>query len=329
MNRSRIRRLLGLTAAAALTLAVLGLGPVAARTPDWSIVVTRLPETVKAGNSAGYEVVVSNDGTSTINAAKLTVTPASTPNATPAYFGGLVWDQGGPEASCTGSGKLICELGTMSAGDSFTFTVAYAVPASEVGTFDVSFFMEAGTGNVSGKNNSRGDKLEVIAKTGLNNGQNFDGGFVAPGGDQSYATGGNLGRNNRQTSQADVSDVLVTVNVEDGITDDLCDTADDPLCANQIGEWTRLNVPGSEGYIKLTLNIWGGSVPGGTQPGDIFLIHVLDDGTVEIVGDDASELCADANTAPSSGECIKVTKTGNNYRIVAWLLKNGTLRGGI
>jgi hypothetical protein len=329
VNRSRIRRLLSLTAAATLTLAALGVGPASAKTPDWSITYTRLPQTVKAGNSAGYEVVVSNAGTSTINAAKLTVTPASTPNATPAYFSGLSWTTGGPETGCTSTGKLICQIGTMSAGNSFTFRVAYAVPSSQGGSFDVSFFLEAGTGNVSGKNNSRGDKLEVVAKTGINNNQNFDGGFVSPGGDQSYATGGSLGRNNKQTSQADVSDVLVTVNVEDGITESLCTTALDPKCANQIGEWTRLNVPGSEGYIKLTLNIWGGSVPGGTQAGDIFLIHVLDDGSVEIVGDSASEICADASTAPSSGECIKVTKVGNNYRIVAWLLKNGSLRGGI
>jgi hypothetical protein len=328
VNRSRIRRFLGLTAAAALTLAALGAGAVTAKTPDWVITFDRLPATVAPGNDAGYAVTVKNNGTSTINRARFSATPATTPTATPSYFSGLSWVQGGPEVGCTSTGTLVCDLGTMDAGEEFNFVVAYAVPASASGKFDVTFFMEAGTGNVGGKNNSRGDKLEVTASTNLNGTQNFDGGFTVD--DFSYATGGNLGRNNKQTSQADVTDELITVMVQDGITDNLCDEDDDAACADLIGEWTRLTVPGNDGYIKLTLNIWGGSVPGGTQPGDIFLVHVLDDGTtVEIIGDDPSEICADANTAPASGECIKVTKVGNNYKIVAWLEENGSLRGGI
>ncbi|HXG26017.1 MAG TPA: hypothetical protein VNL94_04080 [Candidatus Binatia bacterium] len=325
MNRSRIRRFLGLTAVAALTLAALGIAPAAAKTPDWSIVATRLPVTVAPGKAAGYSVVVENKGTSTINRAKLTVTPTSTPNATPAYFSGLSWSTGGPETSCTSTGKLICELGTMAAGNKFTFVVAYDVPANESGTFDVTFFLEAGTGNVTGKNKSRGDALEVISKTGVNNSQNFSAGFAIDGG--SYATTGDLGRNNKQTSQADVTDELVTVTVEDGISSDPNCTID--ACNDVIGEWTRLTVPGNQDYIKVTLNIWGHTVPGGVQPNDIVLLHVLDDGTIDVIGDVAGERCASpATEPPASGECILVTKVGSNYRIVAWLLHNGTLRGG-
>lgn len=326
VNRSRIRRFLGLATTTALALAALGVTPAVARTPDWVITPTRLPVTVAPGNDAGYLVVVTNAGTSTINGARLSATPTTTPDATPSYFSGLAWSQGGPETSCTSTGRLVCELGTMSAGDSFSFTVAYSVPSNATLKFDTVFFMEAATGNVGGKNNSRGDKLEVTSSTNLNSSPNFDGGFVVD--DFSYATTGSLGRNNKQTSTLDLSDSLVTVNVQDGITDNLCDSGDDPHCANLIGEWTRLTVPGSGGYLKVTLNIWGGSVPGGAGVGDIFLVHVLDNGTVEVVGDVAGERCADANTAPTSGECIVVTKVGSNFKLVAWLLKNGTLRGG-
>ena len=146
--------------------------------------------------------------------------------------------------------------------------------------------------------------------------------------DFNYATGGNLGRNNKQNSSVDVTDSQITVNVLDNASESGCLTSIEPDCANLIGEWTRLTVPGNSAYIKVTLNIWGGSVPGGTGADDIFLVHVLDDGSIEVIGDDAAEICADANSAPSAGECVKVTKVGNNYRLVAWLLKNGTLRGG-
>ena len=121
-----------------------------------------------------------------------------------------------------------------------------------------------------------------------------------------------------------------TVNVRDGLNTSLCTSSQDPHCANQIGEATRLNVPGlsTGSYLKVTLNIWGGSVPGGATTTNIVLLHLLDTNTLEVIGDVPAERCADPNTAPTSGECIFVTKVGSNFRIVAWLLKNGGLRGG-
>jgi hypothetical protein len=318
-----IRKRLGRISAAITIGALLGAsaiaGPVAAKNPTWVITPVRLPVTVAPGKDAGYFVTVTNAGTSTINGATLTVTPSSTPNATPTYFSGLTYTQGGPQISCTSTGKLVCQLGTLASLDSFTFTVAYNVPASTSNKFTVTFSLEASTGNVGGKNQSRGDRLDVASDTTVNSSSNFSGGFVKD--DGSFATTGNLGRNNKQNSQADVTDSLVTVNVEDGITTDPGCT--DPSCAHVIGEWTKLNVPNNQEYIKLTLNIWGGSVPGGVSEDDIFLVHVRDDGTNETI----TAICADPTAPPASGECITVTKVGNNYRIVAWLLHNGALRG--
>jgi hypothetical protein len=327
VNRSRIARFVSLAGMAALALSALVV-PAAARTPDWAITPTRLPVTVAAGNDAGYRVVVANNGTSTINAARFTATPLATPDATPSYFSGLIWSQGGPEIDCSDTGQLVCELGTMDAGDSFSFTVAYNVPLGTTNKFDVLFFLEAGTGNVGGKNNSRGDKLEETSSTTVLNNQNFDGGFVRPnaGGDTIYATTGALGRANRQTSEVAVSETGVTVNVKDG---SLVDTSTIQCATSVVAncdhgtEWTSMSVPGHDGYIKVTLNVYGGSVDGGVQSGDFSVIHDPDTGaTYEITAQ-----CDPPNTQPTSGECLTATKVGSNWRIVVWLLNNGNLRG--
>lgn len=324
MNRSRIRRMLSITGAAVLALATLGIGPAAAKTPSgWDISAIKLPETVKAGNDAGYAVTIVNIGPSNINAVTAAIVPLATPDATPSYFGDFTRNQGGP-SNCTSTGQLVCSLGTVTPGTVITFRVAYNVPASTTGTFDVALRLRAGTGDVPGGNQSRGDAFERVVKTGTNNNQNFDGGFVVD--DLTYETTGALGRGNKQTSRVDVTDDLITVNIQDGLADSAfpCTIA---ACAHVIGDWTSLTVPGNTDMIKITLMIWGGSVPGGVGPDDIYLLHSNASGGLDAIGDTADEICADPDVAPTSGECIKVTKVGSNYRLVGWLANNGGLRG--
>jgi Domain of unknown function DUF11 len=320
--RKRLGRFsIGLTAFA-LTLGLVGIGSVAAATPNWTISAVRLPTVVGAGNDAGYAVTIRNNGPSQVNALSLTVTPASTPSATPSYFSGLTWNQGGP-GSCSGTGQLICDLGTLTAGTVITFTVAYAVPSNETGTFDVAFAIRAGTGDTGsdGKGKSRGDKLEIVAKTGIGASTNFDAGFVVD--DQSYSTGGNLGRQNKQVSSVDVTDTLIPVTIEDGngVATPPCAIA---ACASAFGEWTYLDVPGNTNLIKATLSVWGGAVPGGVGADDIYVIHIDDNGDATVI----DTPCSPATGTPGNAECLTATKTGNNYHIVVWLFGNGNLRGG-
>ncbi|HEX3265862.1 MAG TPA: hypothetical protein VHR16_09370 [Candidatus Limnocylindrales bacterium] len=321
MKRTRISRILGLTTTAVLLLAVVGLSPAAAKTPSgWGVSAVLLPDTVKPGNDAGYRVTISNVGPSNINAVTFSAVPTDTPNATPSYFSGL------PGYTCSTSGQLTCNLGTLVAGTTLTLTVAYEVPLTSSGTFDVTFKLLAATGDVSGSNQSRGDAYQILYSTALDSTADFDGGFVLD--DLTYATTGTLGRGNKQNSAVDITGTALTAMIRDRITDNLCDGKTISNCANQIGEWTRLNVPDNQGYLKVTLDIFGGAVPGGATASNIFLIHVLD-GTagIQYIGLNGAR-CADADTAPASGECIAVTKVGSNFRIVGWLLENGGLRGG-
>lgn len=324
MTRTPIRRLLGVTSAAAIVLSVVAFAPVAAKQPSWTIDIERLPTAVTAGRNAGYSAIVRNIGPSNINALTLTVTPASTPNATPAYFSGLTWNVGGP-GTCTATGKLVCTLGTVPAGTAISFIVAYAVPANQGGTFDVEFALRAGTGDTgSDGGSSRGDSFAKVAKTGVNSNQNFDGGFAI--GQTTYSDNQNVGRSNRQATTLESPESLIPVTIEDGITSGV--TCTGAACAGVFGEWSKLGVANGKTYgqpFKVTLLVWGGAVPSGTKVEDVQFVHVLDDGTTEII----DTPCTPSTGTPTNAECLTVTKVGNNFKIVVWLFKNGFGRGGI
>ena len=55
----------------------------------------------------------------------------------------------------------------MEAGTVITGTVAYAVPTTSSGTFDVSFQLKSGSGYVPGNNQSRGDAYAKVFKTSI------------------------------------------------------------------------------------------------------------------------------------------------------------------
>jgi hypothetical protein len=325
VNRSRIGRLFGILAAAVLILTAVGFGTATARTPNWTIDVVRLPTSVAGGNDAGYFATVKNNGPSNINALTLTVTPASTPNATPSYFSGLAWSVGGP-GSCTATGKLVCTLGTVNAGVSISFTVAYGVPANQSGSFDVEFSLKAATGDTGSDHGgtSRGDSFSKVAKTGVSSNANVDGGFVV--GDTAYADNQSVGRNNKQATSLTSPETLIPVTIEDGITTGVNCTG--AACAGVFGEWSKMSVANGKTYgapFKVTLLVWGGAVPGGTKVEDVKFVHVLDDGTTEVI----SQACTPSTGTPTNAECLTVTKVGKDFKIVVWLFKNGFGRGGI
>lgn len=327
MIRKRLGRFATVLTAASLALMLLGVGAVSAQNPSWAISITKLPPTVGAGHEAGYKVIVSNSGPSNINTLSMKVTTPSTPDAAPTYFSGLTWNFG-PHGTCAGtgpggSGPLTCDLGTLSATQTATFTVAYHVPTGATGSFDITVAIQSGSGNTgSDPGNSRGDAFSKTASTGIGNSQNFDGGFSISG--DTYQTTGGLGRNNKQSTRLETTDSIIPVTVTDGITSFPCSSGD-PQCSRLIGEWSVLNVNDgvSQFPIKVTLLIWGGAVPGGVSTSDIFLIHA--DGTG---AETPVKTACDGSIPPGNPDClVSVTKIGNNYQIVAWLKHNGGARG--
>jgi hypothetical protein len=323
--RKRLGRFATVLTTGVMALMLLGVGGAVAKTPTWTIDVVKLPTVVAAGNNAGYAATVRNIGPSNINALTLTVTPTSTPTATPTYFSGLTWSGSGPN-DCTGTGTLVCNLGTVVAGTTITFTVAYAVPETQSGSFDVMFSLRAGTGDTgSDGGTSRGDSFNKTFSTGVASNQNFDGGFVV--GDGTFADNQIVGRGNKQATSLTAPTNHIPVTIEDGITAGVNCTG--TACDHLFGEWSKMNVSGGATFgtaFKVTLLVWGGAVPAGTQPADIQFVHVLDDGTTQVVD---TTCTYDTAGAPTNAECITVTKVGSNFQIVAWLFKNGFGRGGI
>ncbi|HUG30302.1 MAG TPA: hypothetical protein VMQ65_07325 [Candidatus Limnocylindria bacterium] len=337
MIRKRLGRFATILTTASLATMLLGVGSATAANPSWHVSFDRLPNVVSPGSDAGWFVTVSNSGPSNINDLNISITSEEA-GALPSYISDLVLSSGGTEDCDTATGALVCNVGTLVAGGTVTFTVAFHVPSTDTGIFDLNIGLFAGTGNTDsdGPGKSRGDKKTFTNSTPISSSPNFDGGFTV--GDFTYQTNQNVGRRNLQATTIENVGGNIGVTIEDGITTGVdCSTTVQPACANLIGEWSEINVDDGSEFgtpFRVTLLVHGSSVPGGTSADDIVLVHVLDpDGDndpsndVEIIGDTEDERCASADDS-ASARCVFVTKSGNLYTIVAWLFKNGNLRGG-
>lgn len=330
MIRKRLGRIATLISTAMLATMLLGVGSASAANPTWAVSFDRLPNVVSPGNDAGWFVTVTNDGPSNINDLNISITSEEA-GALPSYFVGMDLSSGGTESCSTATGALVCNVGTLVDDGTVTFTVAFDVPSTDTGTFDLNISLRAGTGDTEtdGPGKSRGDKVTFTNSTPISSSSNFDGGFTVD--DFTYQTNQNIGRRNLQATTVENVGGSIGVTIEDGITTGVnCSTTVQPACATLFGEWSSLNVGDGAPFgspFKVTLLISGSSVPGGTSVDDIVLVHVLDNGSIDVIGDTADERCASAGDS-ASAECIFVTKIGSTYRIVAWLFQNGNLRGG-
>jgi hypothetical protein len=308
-----IRKHLGRIATAlttgALLGAMVGAAPASAKTPGWQFLnVQQLPATVADGGVAGFSFRIFNNGKSNISALYLTDSVV----AAPVY---LTNSRG---TVCQTTPDLRCSFGALRSKAFIDVTIAYRVGTTD---FTNTFQLDT-TGDPPGGNNSHGDSLKVTKTTVVNSSQEFDGGFVVDS--TALQTGGELGNTNKQTTKLVPPSTLIPATIEDGITTGIpCAIG---ACAHQVGEWSKLNVNNGATYgaaFKVTLMVWGGSVPGEVGAADIFLLHTLDNGTTYVI----NTVCNSEN-APTNAECIKVTKIGCNFRIVAWLFSNGGIRGG-
>jgi hypothetical protein len=325
--RKRLGRFATVITTASLATMLLGVGAATAANPSWDVSFDRLPNVVSPGSDAGWFVTVTNNGPSNINDLNISITSEET-GALPSYFVGMDLSSGGTEACSTDTGALVCNVGTLVDGGTASFTVAFDVPLSDTGTFDLNIGLFAGTGNTDsdGPGKSRGDKKTFTNSTPISSSSNFDGGFTVD--ETSFATNQNVGRRNVQaTSIANVGD-FIGVTIEDGITTGVdCLVSASATC---FGEWSAINVNDGAPFtspFKVTLLVLGSAVPGGTSVEDIVLVHELDGGGVDVIGDAPGERCVSAGDS-ASAECIYVSKVGGNYQIVAWLFQNGNLRGG-
>ena len=344
-----IRKRLGRVATVFMSAALLGAmalaaSPVSAKGPadaGWILTITRLPAAVASGQDAGYRVFIKNPGPSNING--LSVKSLRTEAVS--YFSGLSAYLDGP-SSCSTSGQFSCSLGTLRAGQSITFTIAYTT--SGTGTFDVKIELRSSSGDTgSDGGNSRGDAISVEAKTGLNS-TDFNGGFYAA--NQLVETNQTLGSSNKQSTSLIGFNASATnrydIMVGDGSTT-LPPASDDAFpglsCAGTVcsalkGQWSLLNVKEGQtqsaafhAQVRVLASLFGNP-----DPATVNLVHVYLNSagvsTTVVIGNDPGERCA-TPTTPATTEpgCIYVSTVGNGinriFVIDAWLLHNGAIRG--
>lgn len=330
MIRKRLSRFGMVLTSAALASMLLGTGAVSAANPTWDVSFDRLPNVVSPGADAGWLVTVTNIGPSQINDLNVTIDSTST-TVGYSYLSDLDVSTGFVVAPCpTVNGVTTCNVGTLPDDGTVTFTVAFPGPTMTSGGFNISIGLRAGTGDTeTDPGHSRGDKITFTDATPIAQNSNFDGGFTVD--DFTYQTNQNIGRRNIQATTVENVGDSIGVTVSDGGYEPNPTCPVQPACSQVIGEWSNLNVDDGQpqAAFKVTLLVSGSSVPNFVDEDDIVLVHVLDDGTVDVIGDalDGSEDCASEDDS-ASAECIFVTKVGSNFRIVAWLFSNGGLRGG-
>jgi hypothetical protein len=272
--------------------------------------VVDLPSLVANGSGAGYQVTITNTGPSNISTLFLVTEVQDSP-------GYLTWTQG----TCTapGSGPLRCDLGALRAGASLTVVAGYTTPSSGK-AFDPVFQANSNGVSYSDPKRSHGDTLQDPKETPtqLTTSDDFAGGFTLDRAD--VATGGDVGRNNVQSTTVTPPSVGLITTVQDGLPPRTatCTGCDKTL----FGDWSRVTVGHGQAFANLfpvSLLVYGKALPKGANKNSIDLVHVLDDGTTQIL----STRCGPTPTL----NCVTVTQVGPDYRITGWVDQNGNFKG--
>lgn len=316
LRRVRARRTLITFLAASLLAVSAFAGAATAATPSWDMTVTSIPSQVKAGEVAGYRVVIRNTGTSNLSQVFLTnalnttdLQVSADPHAilATAY---VATSQG----TCDPVGvRLSCALGAIRAKKSATIVVAYATPPTAT---QLLVIFEANTTGVAGdsQGSSHGDVLQGIGLTTLNSNANFGGRFVTAG-FQDVFNDQALGVGNLQTTKVGAPALGIGVTVADGTpAADWC-----PTCTSESSE---IHVDFGASYpsgFRVDIQVANELVNGSIST----VYHQLDDGSIEAI----------TNTCPKNGvpntsqmPCFRTKNLpGGNTLVMIWTTVNGKM----
>ena len=309
MRRTSIGRLLGASCLAA-SFVLSASGTASASTPNWSMSVVDLPSLAANGSGAGYRVTITNAGPSNISTLFLVTKIQNSPSF-------VTTTQG--RCSAPGAGPLSCSFGALNAGRSVTVVVGYVTPASGT-SFDPVFQANSNGATFSdGRGTSHGDTLQDPNETPtrLTTSRDFAGGFALNR--NNVTTDTNLSKNNVQSTSVTPPEVGVIATVEDGLGGpDTCTGCTKTL----FGDWSQVTVGHGETFgdlFPVTLLVYGKALPKQATTDTIDLVHVLDNGTTEIL----STRCGVTPTL----NCVTVTPVGSNIRITGWFNQNGRVKG--
>lgn len=327
MRLKTVGRLLGaLALAGSMTYAATGTAAAAA--PGWKMTVVTTPDTVRTGSGAGYQVMISNNGTSNISALYLRSSGT-----------GLVYTSDS-RCSAAADTTLYCSFGALNAGASVTVVVAFTASGS---SFAPGFYANTTGASVNDKGkNSHGDTLFptdangnlVTPTTTVTSSKDFGGGFVL--GTDGVSTDPVGGNNNQQTTlNPPGQDLITTVQDGPGNTQTLGNgnvvTFNCPAGNTCIGDWSRVFVRSVSHFgdttqtfpaFKVVLTLKASLVSNASA---LQLVHVTDDGVSHTYTQANS--CGTFPTLTNVDNCLDVKKTGNTYTLTTWVTQNGGMKG--
>jgi hypothetical protein len=309
MRRQFLGRVLGALCLAG-SFTVVATGSASASPPRWEMHVVDLPSLVANGSGAGYQVTITNNGPSNISTLFLVTKVQNSP----AF---LTTTQG--TCSAPGSGPLVCNFGALRAGASVTVVAGYVAPATGT-SFDPVFQANSNGVSFTDPRRSHGDTLEDPNETPtqLTKNANFAGGFAINRND--VKTADNVGRSNPQSTTVTPPVLGVITTAQDGLAADAFTCTG---CTKTLfGDWSRVTVGHGESFgdlFPVTLLVYGKALPKTATQDSIDLVHVLDNGSTEIL----STRCGATPTL----NCVTVTPVGSNYQITGWVDENGGFKG--
>jgi hypothetical protein len=314
MRSKHLGRVLGVLALVGTALFA-GAGSASAGQPHWSMNVENLPPLVAAGSEAGFQVTITNAGPSNISKLFL-----GTDTKVAADY--VTTTQG----TCTAPGEaLSCSFGALRKGKSVTVVAAF--PTSQDATAFAAGFFATTSGATSSDqgHSSHGDTLRDPKETAteVTDSPDFAGGFSVDG--LPVSTDTDLSYGNVQSTAVTPPSGGMVVTAQDGLPDDAFTCTG---CVGTLfGDWSSVNVDNGkvqDGLIKVTLVVRADQIPYGDTVDDISLVHVLDNGTTQILDERCDTHCGKKPKA----NCIQVTELpSGDFRITTYVDQNGGFKG--
>jgi hypothetical protein len=310
MRKKLLGRALGVLGLVGVAV-VAGVGSASAGQPHWSMTVENLPALAAAGSEAGFEVTITNAGPSNIAKLFLRTDTAVAPDY-------VTTTQG----TCTDPGRVLsCTFGALRKGQSVTVVAAFPTGGDDT-EFDAGFFATTSGSSGSDKgNSSHGDTLRDPNETAtqLTDSPDFAGGFSVDG--LPVSTDSDLSDSNIQSTTVAPPGGGIVTTAQDGLGPAAFTCTG--CLGTLFGEWSAVNVDEGnvvDGLIQVTLIVRAGEIPYGDTVDDISLVHVLDNGSTQIL----TERCG---YVPTAG-CIEVTELeSGDFQITAYVDQNGGFKG--
>jgi hypothetical protein len=282
------------------------------------------------GSTAGFRVVVANNGPSNISSLYLLAgankDATSLLNDAPAYL--EAHDANG-NVSCTPANGVICSFGAVGPGRVITVTIAYTMLFSN--NSSTIYFGLNTTGVVTGGNNSHGDVTSSAQTVTILPAQlagDTAGKWTTVDGD----TLANLpvgGTNLQQTKLGGLASYIGTYVQDGSIVSINCPKS---TCkAKPFGQTSTVHVAGGAvqgAPFQITITIAKSQLPNNLDLASVVVFHTLDNNTTQVIGDVAGERCTTAPTTIVGDGCIRPTLDADgNLVIDLWVLRNGGFRG--